>query len=223
MSSARSTLGDDERSSRAPARPSITQRNPAPSNGTEKQVSNAVKSSTGRVHDAPPSKDRIRMCLPAPGVPTANWFAKTYTTPSSSVRIVQPERPNPFFGLNGLFVASVTCLSAQVSPPSVDRATISGVGAAFPPLRLRNEAQHTYALPKNGLTSSWSTQICSLSLKVVEDCLLATTGAIQLSCSATTSGAVSSFTEAGRSRRETPNATYPLNVAVPGKWLARFA
>ena len=40
------------------------------------------------------------------------------------------------------FVASVTCLSVHVSPPSVERATTSGVGKAFPPLTLRNDAQH---------------------------------------------------------------------------------
>jgi hypothetical protein len=69
-------------------------------------------------------------------------LANTYTTPSLSVRIVHPERPKPFFGLNGVFVASVTCRSLQVSPPSVEVATRSGVGSAFPLLKLRNDAQH---------------------------------------------------------------------------------
>ena len=176
MSSARSTLGDDERSSRAPARPSITQRNPVPSNWTAKQVSHGGRrarpdASTIVAAVEGPDQDVLAQ---RPASRTANWFAKTYTTPwLSAVRIVQPERPNPFFGLNGLFVASVTCFVCPgVAAIGGDRATISGVGAAFPLLRLRNEAQQTYALPKNGLSSSWSAQICSLSLKVVEDCLL---------------------------------------------------
>jgi hypothetical protein len=63
--------------------------------------------------------------------------------PSLSVLTVHPERPNPFFSLNGLFVASVTCLLVHVSPPSVEVATTSGVGAAFPRLRLLNVATQT--------------------------------------------------------------------------------
>ena len=111
---AMSTLGAAERSSRAPPTPSITQRKLVPSNWTRKQVSTAVNSSTGRSQDFPPSNDRIMMCLPLPGMPTANWLANTYTTPWLSVRTVQPERPKPCFGLNGLFDAGVTCLLVHV-------------------------------------------------------------------------------------------------------------
>src|SRR5438093_1890649 len=117
-------------------------------------------------------------CAPWPGVPTANWFARTYTTPWLSVRTVQPDRPKPCFWLNGLLLAEVTCFCVQVPPPSVEVATMRGWGAALPPLRLRNDAKQTYTLPKNGLLAALSAQICSLSLNVVDDCLLTITGSI---------------------------------------------
>src|SRR6058998_1588667 len=110
-------------------------------------------------------------CAPWPGVPTANWSANTYTTPWLSVRTVQPERPKPCFVLKGLLLAAVTCLCVQVSPPSVEVATTSGCGDAFPWLTLRNEARQTYTCPKNGLLAALSAQICSLSLNVVDACL----------------------------------------------------
>jgi hypothetical protein len=62
--------------------------------------------------------------------------------------------------------------------------------------------------PKWSLEAALSAQICSLSAKVAEDCLLAITGRIQLSLPATTCGV-----SAGRpSRRETAIASGPLKA-----------
>src|SRR5581483_6381159 len=205
-------LGADDRSSRAPAMPSITQR---PSTGsTKKQVSVAWAMTWGRVQDFPPSNERTRMCAPCPGVPTANWLATTYTTPWLSVRIVHPDRPKPCLVLNGLFDADVTCLRVQVRPPSLEVPTSRGWGAASPPLRLRKEARHTYTLPKNGLDEALSAQICSLSLNVVDDCLVTITGSLQAPLSPAAAAATSSV-------YETAIASNPLNVWVPGKFEVR--
>src|SRR5215510_11350893 len=138
-----STLGAADRSSRAPATPSSTQRNPVPSNCTEKQVSTARPMFCGLVQVFPPSKDLIMMWDACPGIPTANWLANTYTTPLLSVRTVHPDRPKPCLVLKGLLLAVVTCFGVQVDPPSVEVATISGWGAALPFSWLRKEARQT--------------------------------------------------------------------------------
>src|SRR5919201_6931951 len=111
---AMSTLGEADRSSRAPPTPSITHRNPEPSNCTRKHVSTARPMCRGLVHVWPPSKDLIMIWEPWRGIPTANCSANTYTTPWLSVRTVQPERPKPCFVLKGLLLAVVTCLLVQV-------------------------------------------------------------------------------------------------------------
>jgi hypothetical protein len=51
-----SMLGADERSSRAPATPTITHRKPAPSKNTEKQVSTARPMFCGFVQVLPPRR-----------------------------------------------------------------------------------------------------------------------------------------------------------------------
>jgi hypothetical protein len=53
---AMSMLGADERSSRAPATPTITHRKPAPSKNTEKQVSTARPMFCGFVQVLPPRR-----------------------------------------------------------------------------------------------------------------------------------------------------------------------
>ncbi len=126
---------------------------------------------------------------------------------------MQPDRPNPCFVLKGLLLAEVTCFCVQVDPPSVDVATSSGCGEALPPLRLRNEARQMYALPKNGLLAALSAQICSLSLNVVDDCLVTITGAIQAVASFAAAAATSSV-------RETETASKPLNVS--SRFVLRF-
>ena len=146
-------------------------------------------------------------CEPWPGSPTANWLANTYTTPWLSVRTVHPERPKPCWGLKGVLEALVTCFVFQVSPPSVDVATMSGCGAAYPLETLRNEAMQTYTLPKYGLLAALSAQTCSLSLKVVEDCGDTITGGIQAFIWLLAAAATSSV-------RETATASNPLNVSL---------
>jgi hypothetical protein len=59
-----SMLGADDKSSRAPAMPSITQRKLAPSNWTTKQVSTARPMFCGLVQFFPPLNDLIRMWEP---------------------------------------------------------------------------------------------------------------------------------------------------------------
>ncbi len=83
----------------------------------------------------------------------------------------------------------------------------SGCGDALPPLRLRNEARQTYACPKNGLSALLSTQSCSLSLNVVEDCLVTMTGSIHALASPPAAAATSSV-------RETAIASNPLKGAA---------
>src|SRR5919109_318009 len=78
-----------------------------------------------------------------------------------------------------LSVAGLTCLTSQVSPPSPELATFSGVGSACPWLSLRKSAQQTYTLPKNLLEAALSAQTCSLSEKVVCDCGDTSVGALQ--------------------------------------------
>jgi hypothetical protein len=65
-------------------------------------------------------------------------------------------------------------------------------------------------LPKKGLLSALSTQSCSLSANVADDCLLTMTGSSQLSSSATIAG----VNAGSPSIRETPIASKPLNVIV---------
>jgi hypothetical protein len=57
--------------------------------------------------------------------------------PWLSVRTVHPSGCE----LIPLSVAGPTCLLVHVAPPSLDRATLSGVGRAWPRLLLRKDAQ----------------------------------------------------------------------------------
>ena len=98
--------------------------------------STAGASSAGPVKCAPPSVDLYIIWYEVPPrVPTPN----TYTLPWLSVRTVHPSG----WPLMPLSVAGPTCFCTQVLPPSVDRATISGVGSAWPLLLLRKLAQQT--------------------------------------------------------------------------------
>src|SRR5579859_782368 len=130
------------------------------------------------------------------GVPTP----KTYTAPWLSVRTVQPSGCEAWL----LSVAGLICCTVQMAPPSFDRAKSSGVGKAGPCELLRNEAQQTYTFPKNGLLAALSDQICSLSLKVVDDCFDTSTGGIQ--------AFLSVMAPATSSVRETAMPSKPLNV-----------
>ncbi len=117
---------------------------------------------------------------PLPRLTDGELIREHVTTPWLSVRTVQRERPKPCFVLKGLVLAGVTCFvlkglvlagatcfCVQVSPPSVDVATVSGCGRARPFSWLRKEAKQTYTWPKNGLLAALSAQIWSLSEKVV--------------------------------------------------------
>src|SRR5260370_26958882 len=130
---AMSALGAKARSLRAPATPSITGR---PMTGSMTPGSTADTRSLGPVKRAPPLVDLyiISNDVP-PRLPTPN----TYTLPWLSVRMVQPSG----WPLMPLSVAGPTCCCTQVLPPSADRATISGVGRAWPPVLLRKSAQQT--------------------------------------------------------------------------------
>src|SRR4051794_41031057 len=75
--------------------------------------------------------------------------------------------------------AGPTCLTVQFAPPSAERATVNGTGSPLPFSWPRNEAQHTYTRPKNGLDDALSAYTCSLSENVVLDCLEITEGAVQ--------------------------------------------
>src|SRR6266436_166899 len=148
---AMSTLGAGARSLRAPASPSITGR-PVLLSMTPGWLTGPA---TAAAFDqlTPPSTERnisSNGCLPAVvTVPTPN----AYATPWLSVRTVHPSAGSRC----ELFAAAVTWCCAQVSPPSWETAMLSGAGAALP--TLRNEAQHTYTLPKNGLEAALSAQI----------------------------------------------------------------
>src|SRR5439155_8558274 len=118
-----------------------------------------------------------------------------------SVRIVQPSS-----GLRWpLLAAAVICRVLHMAPPSWEIATMSGAGAAFPFSWPRNDAQHAYTVPKNGLDSALSAQICSLSENVVPDCLATITGF----CHAFLSPAAAAW---GSSVRETAMASKPLKA-----------
>src|SRR5712691_2892563 len=119
---AMSALGAKARSLRAPAMPSITGR---PMTGSKTPGLTAVDSSAGPVKCAPPSVDLYIISNEVPPrLPTPN----TYRLPWLSVRTVQPSG----WLLTPLLVAGPTCFCVQVLPPSADRATISGTGAALP-------------------------------------------------------------------------------------------
>src|SRR5436190_13966083 len=92
-----STLGAAARSVRAPVYPSMTQR--PESGSTKKQGSVVWNSVFALVQWAPPSNDLNITCDPWVGRPVrlgfSNISANRYTTPWLSVRIVQPDEPNP--------------------------------------------------------------------------------------------------------------------------------
>src|SRR5262249_61426512 len=95
-------------------------------------------SARGGVKGAPPSADfsmYSKCCLVGGSAPTAN----TYTFPWLSVRTVHPSK----LGSWPLLVARDAWRTVQDAPPSVEVATISGVGSAWPRLLLRKSAQHT--------------------------------------------------------------------------------
>jgi hypothetical protein len=84
---------------------------------------------------------------------------------------------------------------------------------------LRNSAQQTYTFPKKELDEALSAQICSLSAKVVEDCLETMTGSFQAFASPPAAAATSSV-------RETAIASNPLNLCsqrVAPTYEVRFA
>ena len=70
----------------------------------------------------------------------------------------------------------------------------------------RNEAQHTYVVPKYRLEDALSDQICSLSENVVEDCREISTGGIHAAL-------VPAAAACTLSVRETAMASKPLNAA----------
>src|SRR6266567_6067308 len=196
---AMSTEGAHVRSLRAPAMPSSTGR---PRTGsTSPGWVTAPGIWKGWLQLWPPSVELTRnskCCFVVGSVP----MPKTNTLPWLSVRIVQPSSG----WICPLLAAAVTCFCVHVLPPSVEVATISGAGVACPFSWPRNEAQHTYTLPKNGLLEALSAQICSLSLKVVDDCLEMMTGAIHASALLAAAAVTSSV-------RETPIASKPLNAS----------
>src|SRR5262249_39061314 len=130
---AMSTLGPNARSLRAPATPSITGR---PMTGSTTPGLTAVATSVGPVKWAPPSVD---LYIIWNDVPPRRPTPNAYTLPWLSVRTVQPSG----WPLMPLSVAGPTCFRTQVLPPSVDRATISGVGNAVPFSCPRKSAQQT--------------------------------------------------------------------------------
>src|SRR5436190_12800473 len=198
-----STLGAGERSLRAPATPSMTAR-PWTGSITPGCVTGPA-TRRGRDHFEPPSSDcdmSSNAWWPVEDtVPTPN----TYALPRLSVRMVQPSA-----GLRWLlFAAAVIWCVRQVSPPSCETPTNSGAGAALPLFSCpRNAAQQAYTVPKNGLDSALSAQICSLSENVVPDCWLMITGCIQAALPEGPPKAAVS----GSSVRETAIASKPLNT-----------
>ena len=68
------TLGDADRSLRAPARPSSTQRVEVPSKLCTKHGSTTLNNAIGFVQVAPPSRDFTRKCVPVGGSPTLSGF-----------------------------------------------------------------------------------------------------------------------------------------------------
>src|SRR5919198_3860459 len=196
---AMSTLGAGARSLRAPATPSMTGRPWTGSNAPGCWTGPAT--GCGLDQPDPPSVDfdmNSNGCLPpCTRVPTPN----TYAVPSLAVRIVHPSS-----GLRWpLLAAGVIWCWLHVSPPSWETATISGAGAALPVSWPRNDAQHTYTVPKKGLEDALSAQICSLSENVVVDCLLITTGCIHAFLAPDAAAC-------GSSVRDTAIASKPLNA-----------
>src|SRR3954453_19206894 len=82
---------------------------------------------TGLVQCFPPSNDFTIWMNPGADVVALkpNWNVNAYTPPFESVRTVHPERPKPFFEWM-LFVAELTWVWVQVSPPSREVTTIIG-------------------------------------------------------------------------------------------------
>ena len=87
-----------------------------------------------------------------------------------------------------------------MSPPSVDRPNRTGSDPAVP----RKPTLHSYALPKNGLDSALSAQICSLSLNSASFCLVTMTGSYHAAFCPAIAPAMSSV-------RETAIAEAPAN------------
>src|SRR5260370_6446168 len=127
-----------------------------------------------------------------------------------SVRTVQPS-----IGLTLLlFAAAEIGCCVHVAPPSDETATSRGAAPSRPlPLKF---AQQTYTEPKNGLDDALSAQTCSLSEKVVDDCMEARTGGIHAFLSPAAAAA-------GSSVRDTPLASKPLKLLLPGKFDVRLA
>ncbi len=168
-----------------------------PSTGSSTPGATAVETTVGPVQWAPPSEERNISCTRTPlRTPTP----RTEALPWLSVRIVHPSG----CWLMPLSVAGPTWFAVHVAAPSPEVATVS-VGNAWPWLLLRNEAQHTYARPKNGLAAALSTQTCSLS-ENVEDCFEITTGAGQAE-------AVPAAAACGLSVQETAIASNPPKVS----------
>ncbi len=112
-----------------------------------------------------------------------------------------------------LLVADDTCRCVQVDPPSVDVATITGSGTAWPFSWLRNATLQAYTRPKNGLVAALSAHTASLSENSAEFWRLTITGGIHaLLCPA--------IAPARSSVRETAMASNPLNALAPGKFSA---
>src|SRR5258708_21438648 len=122
---AMSTEGAHVKSLRAPATPSSTGRRWTGSNSPGWVRAPGIR--MGRPQLWPPSVDGSRYsncCLVVGSVP----MPKTYTLPLLSVRIVQPSSG----WICPLLAAAVTCFCVHVLPPSVEAATISGAGSAWP-------------------------------------------------------------------------------------------
>jgi hypothetical protein len=126
---AMSMLGIAARSARAPVIPSSTHRNETGS--TKKQGLVIGRTSRGCVQVRPPSSDLMSVCAPCRPVP-AKCVKNAYTTPSLSVRTVQPSSEPCWEFVNG----GATGRAVQVMPPSVDVATDGKSGNAFPRLKL---------------------------------------------------------------------------------------
>ena len=97
------------------------------------------------------------------------------------------------------------------SNPAVERLGLRTaarcLGNALPCELLRNDAQHVYTLPKNGLLAALSAQICSLSENVVFDCRDTITGGVQALL-------VPAAAACTLSVRDTAIASKPLNAPV---------